>query len=101
MTYIQPNKNNSLWNGLIAVLGIAALGGIFFLVTLYNSTVNLSHNIAAVKTELDAVSAQDTGLNNTIIAALDGNKVAAFAQANGLVEEKNPQYFSTGLSENL
>lgn len=93
MTYIQPNKNNSLWNGIIAILGLAVFGGIFFLVALYNGTVNLSHNIAVAKTELDVVSAQNTVLNNTVIATLGSNQATANAQTNNLVEDKNPQYF--------
>lgn len=93
MTFIQPNKNNSILKGILFVLGIGTLGGIFLLVGLYNSTVNLSHNISTAKTEIDVVSAQNTNLNNAIIAALGSNQVAANARANNLVEDKNPHYF--------
>ena len=94
MTFIQPNKNNSILNVALVILGIMVLGGIFVLVGFYNDTVNFSHNISAIKTELDAVNAENTILNNTVIADLGGNQITAFAQTNNLVEDKNPQYFS-------
>jgi hypothetical protein len=93
MTFIQPNKNNGILNGILAMLGVGALGGIFLLVCLYNSTVNLSHNISAAKTDLGAVSAQNTSLNNTVIAALGSDQIKANARSNNLMEDKNPQYF--------
>lgn len=75
------------------MLCIFAFGGIFLLVGLYNSTVNLSHNISAAKAELDAANVQNTNLNNAVIAALGSSQIAASAQANNLVEDKNPHYF--------
>ena len=93
MTFIQPNKNNNILKGVLVALGIGAFGGIFLLVGIYNSTVNLNHNISAAKTELDVVNAQNTSLNNALIAALGSNRVMANARANNLVEDKNPQYF--------
>ena len=93
MTFIQPNKNKSILNGILVVLGIGVFGGVFLLVGLYNNTVNLGRDILGAKTELDAVSAENTGLNNTIIAALGSNQTAASVHANNLVEDKNPHYF--------
>ena len=92
MTFIQPNKNNSILNGILVMLGILTLGGIFLLVGLYNSTVNLNHTISAAKTELDAISAENTSLNNAVIAALGNNQIMTFVAANNLVQDKNPQY---------
>jgi cell division protein FtsB len=92
MTFIQPNKNNSIVNGILVVLSVGVLGGIFLLVGLYNNTVNISHTISAAKAELDAISAENTSMNNTVIAALGNSQIAAFAGANNLVQDKNPQY---------
>ena len=94
MTFIQPNKNNSILNGMLLALGAGMFGGIFLLVGLYNSTVNLSHNISSAKTELDAASAENTVLNNAVVADLGSDRIAAFARANDLVEEEKPQYFT-------
>ena len=93
MTFIQPNKNKSILKGILVVLGIGVFGGIFLLVGLYNSTVNLNHNISAARAELDAISAQNTSLNNAIIAALGSGQVTTSARTNNLVEDKNPHYF--------
>jgi len=80
-------------NGILVVLSTGVLGGIFLLVGFYNSTVTFSHNISAAKTELDAISAENTSLNNTIIAALGSDQITTSAQGNNLVEDKNPHYF--------
>lgn len=93
MTFIQPNKNNSILNGILVVLSIGVFGGIFLLVGLYNSTVSLSRDISEAKTELEAVGAENTNLNNTIIAALGSNQITANVRANNLVQDKNPHYF--------
>jgi cell division protein FtsB len=94
MTFIQPNKNKSFLNVLSVLLGIGVLCGVFFLVAFYNTTVDLNHSISDAKAELDAISAQNTNLHNTIIAALGSDQITAYAAANNLVEDKNPQYFS-------
>ena len=61
---------------------------------LYNNTVNLGRTISDAKTELDAMSAQNIGLNNVIIADLGSDQTTANAEKDNLVEDKNPQYFS-------
>ena len=98
MTFIQPNKTSSLVNGLLVILGIALVAGVGGMVVLYNATVNLDHNITAAKAELDAIGAQNTALNNKVIAALSGNNLTAVAAADGLVAEAKPQYFPVNQS---
>lgn len=78
---------------ILALFGIALAAEIFGIVALYNTTVNLSHNIADAKTQLDAVGAQNTALSNTIVAALGSDELAKIAAADGLVAESHPQYF--------
>ena len=63
------------------------------MVALYNATVNLDHNIAEIKSELDVVGAKNTDLNNTVVATLSGGGIAAIAAKNGLVPESKPTYF--------
>jgi cell division protein FtsB len=96
MTFIQPNKkfNASLASLILVVLVCGVAAGVFGMVALYNSTVNLSHNIAAAKAELDSIGAQNTTLNNEILAATTGAQLTNLAQADGLVTDPRPQYFA-------
>jgi hypothetical protein len=93
MTFIQPTKHANILNAVIAMLVIALLGGTFWLVIAYNKTVDLSQDITTDKATLDSIGAQDTALNNQILATLGGDDFSALASADGLVEDKNPQYF--------
>lgn len=94
MTFIQPNKNKNLLNAILVVLVVLVVFCTFGMVALYNMTVNLSHNIATTKAELDAVGAQNTALNNKIIGTLGENNLADIATQDGLVTESQPQYFT-------
>lgn len=94
MTFIQPKKNTGFWNLVLALLGVAVVAGIFGMVALYNATVNLNHNIASAKAELDAIGAKSTALNNRIVATLNGNGLTTIANHDGLVLEAKPQYFT-------
>jgi hypothetical protein len=94
MTFIQPTKHANLLNVVIAMLVIALLGGTFWLVIAYNKTVDLSHDIISIKTRLDSVGAQNTALNNQVLATLGGADFTSLAAADGLVQDKNPQYFT-------
>jgi hypothetical protein len=93
MTFIQPNKSNSLLNRILVVLIIGVIAGVFGMVALYNETVNLDHNIAAAKAQLDAVGAESTSLSNQVMAALGGIGSTELATKDGLVQDQNPQYF--------
>ena len=96
MTFIKPNKNDGVMNLLIGVLSVAVVAGVFGMVALYNLTVNLNHNIAQAKTELDAIGAANTKLSNQVIATLgSGSGLTAVVAADGLVEDQKPQYFRT------
>ncbi|HEX4103922.1 MAG TPA: hypothetical protein VHZ04_00375 [Candidatus Paceibacterota bacterium] len=97
MTFIQPNKkfkfNASLVNLVLGVLVVGVAAGVFGMVAFYNSTVNLSHDIATAKAELDSIGAQNTTLNNEILAATTGAQFTNLAGPDGLVAVSNPQYF--------
>ncbi len=77
---------------LFAVVAVVAT---FFLVAGYNTIVNTSHNITAMKAELDQVGADNTNLQNRIIGMTGSEAMIRTAQATGLVEDKNPHYLST------
>jgi cell division protein FtsL len=94
MTYIQPNQNKNILNRVIFGLVVVLLVNIFWLITLYNNTVNLSHNIAEAKTQLDSIGAKNTALNNQVLAALGSIQTDSIKTQNGLVEDNHPQYLS-------
>ncbi|MDR3581746.1 MAG: hypothetical protein P4L67_00530 [Candidatus Pacebacteria bacterium] len=94
MTFIQPKKYFDIQNLVIAVLAVMVLVGTFWIIVEYNKTVDLNHNITAAKTQLDAIGAKNTILNNDVIATLGGGQIGALAAADNLVEESKPQYFS-------
>ncbi len=94
MTFIQPKKHFNIQNIAIAMLVALVLVGTFWVVVGYNKTVDLNHDILSVKTQLGSIGAQNTALNNDIIATLGGGQIGALAAADNLVQENKPQYFS-------
>jgi hypothetical protein len=94
MTFIQPTKNINILNATLALLVIALLGGTFWLVIAYNKTVDLSQNIVSLKAQLQTIGAQNTALNNKVLDTLGGADFTALASADGLVQDKSPQYFT-------
>ena len=84
-----------MMNAAIALLVVALLGGTFWLVIAYNKTVDLSHDIISIKAQLQSVGAENTALNNQVLATLGGANFTALAAADGLVQDKNPQYFTS------
>jgi cell division protein FtsB len=92
MTFIRPNKQNIFIRLFLVLVVVGLVGGTFWLITLYNQTVNLDHKIAAAKAELDAIGAENTALNNRIVMMLgDASQLTAVASSDGLVIVK-PQY---------
>ncbi|HVO28935.1 MAG TPA: hypothetical protein VMT81_03065 [Candidatus Paceibacterota bacterium] len=94
MTYIHPDHRSHLMNWILAGLILTSLVGVFWLVALYNNIVDLNHNIAAAKTELDSVGAQATALNNQVVAAMGDVASGDLAAQDGLVQDNHPQYFN-------
>ena len=85
-------------NGIIAGFLVVIAIGVLGMVVLYNATVNLSHNIAEAKTELDAIGGLTTKLNNQVLAATGAGDLAALASNDGLIEDEKPQYFRVNQS---
>jgi hypothetical protein len=100
MTYIHPDHRQlQILNLVIAGLIFTSLVGVFSLVALYNNIVNLNHNIAAAKSELDTVGANNTALNHQVTAAM-GNLISDnLAMADGLVQDNHPQYFQLSTNQ--
>jgi hypothetical protein len=100
MTYIQPNRNNNLLNRIIAGLALCSVLGVFWLIALYNNTVDLNHGIATLKAKLDSVGADNTSLNNQVIAALGSIQSGGLAAQDGLVQDNHPQYYQQPIATN-
>jgi len=94
MTYIHPDHHKSILNLVLAGLVFSSLVGIVWTVALYNNVVNLNHAIAAEKAQLDSIGANNTAINNRVVAALGNIQSADLAAQNGLVQDNHPQYFS-------
>jgi hypothetical protein len=94
MTYIQPSRQKEILNRIIAGLALFTVLGIFWLVLLYNNIVNLNHNIATAKSQLDAIGVANTTLNAQTVAALKVVQSGDLATADGLVADAHPQYFT-------
>ena len=92
MTFIQPNKTNIFLRLFLILVVLGLVGGTFWLIKLYNQTVNLNHEITAAKAELDSIGAENTTLNNKIVTTLGNtDQLTAIATVDGLVTAK-PQY---------
>ena len=91
MTFIQPGKKSILFRFFLAFMVAGLVGGTFWLIMLYNQAVNLDHEIAAAKSELDSIGAENTALNNQIVTMLGDTNTGAIATQGGLVVAK-PQY---------
>lgn len=95
MTFIKPNKNNALFRFLLALIVVGLVGGTFWLITLYNRTVNLDHEIATAKAQLDSIGAENAAINNRIVTILgNSDQLAAVATSDGLVVDAKPQYMN-------
>jgi hypothetical protein len=94
MTYIQPSHHKDLLNRIIAGLALFTVLGVFSLVMLYNNIVDLNHNIATAKAQLDSIGAANTTLNAETVAALRVVQSGDLAAADGLVADAHPQYFT-------
>ncbi len=94
MTYLQPSPHRShILNFVIVALAAASLVGIFALVGLYNNIVDLNHNLAAAKSQLDAIGAKSTTLNQQVIADLGNVSTGNLAAQDGLIQDNQPAYF--------
>ncbi len=92
MTFIQPNKNSSILNKILAVLIICLILGGTSLVVLYNRVVNFKHSFEDAKTTFSELQSQNADIKDKIFKLLDVNKDSLALKGHGLVEDKTPQY---------
>ncbi|HUZ92403.1 MAG TPA: hypothetical protein VNG29_00185 [Candidatus Paceibacterota bacterium] len=80
-------------NKILALLVILFVAGVFWLVALYNASVNLDHGIADMKTELQSVQAQNAALQQRMFGVTSSDNLQHLAARDNLIEDNNPEYF--------
>ncbi len=91
MTYIQPNKNNKI-NFLTSILILIMVFSASWGVSLYNQSVNFSHNIADQEKLVRQAEVENAELKNRLYQQIDSKNLEVLASEKSLVIEKNPEY---------
>lgn len=94
MTIIQPNRTrafplNIILSALIALVVLAAV----WLVSLYNTLVNIQHGIAETRDEIRNIQTANAELKEELFAILDSRKFEEFAAERALIKNRAPRYF--------
>ena len=92
MTYIQPSKNHGTINKILMALVVCLVLATFWLVSLYNNSVNLSHGLKEMKLELQTVEAANAGFKEKIFTLVDPTSFESLATLKNLVQDKKPHY---------
>lgn len=91
MTIIQPNKykdikRTAFWLGMVLV------GMVFMWVFVYLQTVNLEHNIARAKNDLEELKVNNAEMKDAYYNLVDADNLELLAGERGLVKDANPQW---------
>ncbi len=101
MTIIRPGRQNVLLNRLLLILVALIIVSALYLVWLYVRLVNVNHGLTTARADLVRVETQSAELKEKIFGLLSGDKLQALAQAEGLVQDKEPQYLQASPSWSL
>lgn len=91
MTYIQPNKNNKIFF-LTSILILITVFSASWGVSLYNQSVNLSHNIIDQEKLVRQAEVENAELKNKLYQQIDSKNLEVLVSEKSLVMEKNPKY---------
>ena len=91
MTIIQPNKHKDI-KRLSILLGILLVGALSMWVFVYIETVNLNHNIAKAKNDIENIKVENADLKDRYYGLVDADNLEKLAAERGLVKDKNPQW---------
>lgn len=80
-------------NKILFILTAVVISVSFWLIIIYNGTVNLEHNIAKLISESQNIQNANIELKEKILSALSGENLEKIAEEQGLVKDRNPQYF--------
>lgn len=92
MTIIEPNKNRRstniiFWGSIALLIGVA-----LWTISVYNQTVNLSHEIKSAEAKAGALEAGNAELKNKRYGLMDAGKLHSIAVSYGLVKITRPEY---------
>ena len=91
MTIIQPNKYKDI-KRLAVSLSVVLVGSILVSVFVYLQTVNLTHNLASTKVQLDGAKVRNADLKSEYYSLIDADNLEALAEERGFIKDKNPQW---------
>lgn len=91
MTIIQPNKHKDI-KRLVTSLGVFLVGSILVLVFVYLQTVDLEHDLAKSRTQLEDAKVENADLKNEYYNLIDADNLEALAKERGFIEDKNPKW---------
>lgn len=101
MTIIEPNKNRRsanilFWGSIGLLIGVA-----LWTISVYNQTVNLSHEIKSVEAHAGALETGNAEMKNKRYGLIDARELHAVAAAHGLVKVSRPEYLEISSSAAL
>ena len=92
MTIVNQQKTEHSHRTSITVLGVLTICTIVLGLFWYNQIVNLTHELASRRQDIQKIQAQNAELKQRVYALLSFENLQKVANAHNLVAEKNPQY---------
>lgn len=93
MTIVEPYKKISIINVLIFIFSLISVCVAILLIILYNNVINFENKISAAKLEIKKIETETAELKENLFNLLASDNLKKVAEENGLVEDKNPEYF--------
>ena len=95
MTLIQPTEKNLINLVLFCMITMLVLSS-FWLIYLYNSSVNLEHRLSDGQAQLRKLQAGKAELQDRIFGLSSDANLLSVANERHLVKDKTPEYFEVG-----
>lgn len=102
MTIIEPKKKKSKFMIFMPILALIAFG-VYANISLYNSIVELRHELVKGEERLEQLEVESAELKNRLYALFDAAAMRKTAGEFGLILDKNPSYLelpSDSLAQN-
>lgn len=94
MTILRPQKPNTFFNIIIALLSISSAASAIAGVLLYHQSVNTRYDIAKTKRAIEAMEIENVGLRQRLSDLTDTDAAREKLQNASLVRDTNPSYLS-------
>ncbi|MFH1246637.1 MAG: hypothetical protein V1489_02600 [Candidatus Liptonbacteria bacterium] len=92
MTILQPERpwtlTSYLLGGLIVVMACTS----FWLITMYVRVVDLEHDMAQAKVDIQTREAENATLRDKMYALFGADNMRALSESRQLITDRNPQY---------